>query len=139
MADSLSKERRSVNMARIRSRDTRPEMVVRRIAWGLGLRYRVHCSNLPGKPDLVFAGRRKIVFVHGCFWHNHCCREGRRVPKTNIAYWSKKISYNVLRGRRHHHQLRKLGWRVFIIWECQTHPRRRTELVERLRRYLIDG
>lgn len=136
MAESLTKERRSANMARIRSKDTGPEMVVRRIVWGLGLRYRIHRSDLPGKPDLVFAGCRKIIFVHGCFWHRHYCREGCRTPKSNVAYWSMKISKNVLRDRHHRRHLRKLGWRVLVIWECETHPRRRTELVAKLRRYL---
>jgi DNA mismatch endonuclease (patch repair protein) len=136
MAKALTKEQRSANMARIRSKDTGPEMAVRRIVWGFGLRYRLHRSDLPGKPDLVFTGRRKTVLVHGCFWHSHYCREGRRTPKSNVAYWSMKRCNNVLRDRRHRRRLRKLGWRVLVIWECETHPRRRTELAAKLRRYL---
>lgn len=136
MAESLTKEQRSANMARIRSKDTGPEMIVRRIVLSLGLRYRVHRSDLPGKPDLVFTGRRKVVFVHGCFWHSHRCREGRRTPKSNVAYWSKKRCSNVLRDRRHRRCLRELGWRVLVIWECETHPRRRTELAAKLQRFL---
>lgn len=136
MAEALTKEQRSANMARIKSKDTGPEMVVRRIVWSFGLRYRLHRPDLPGKPDLVFTGRRTIVFVHGCFWHSHNCREGRRIPKSNVSYWDRKRSNNVLRDRHHGRHLRKLGWRVLVIWECETHRRRRTELVAKLRRYL---
>lgn len=136
MAESLTKEQRSANMARIKSKDTGPEMIVRRIVWSLGLRYRLHRSDLPGKPDLVFAGRRMVIFVHGCFWHSHHCREGRRTPKSNVAYWSEKRCNNVLRDRHHTRCLRKLGWRVLVVWECETHLRRRTELTAKLQRFL---
>jgi DNA mismatch endonuclease (patch repair protein) len=118
--DRLSPDRRSANMARIRSKDTAPEMAVRRFLHAAGLRYRLHRDRLPGKPDLVFPKWRICVFVHGCFWHGcrHCIDGTRRV-KSNIDYWSGKVAENRARDARHKAALEEAGWTVFTIWECQ--------------------
>lgn len=122
MADRVSPEIRSENMRRIRSRDMKPEMVVRRLVHGMGYRFRLHRKNLPGKPDLVFGPRRSVIFVHGCFWHQHneaACAHGH-VPKSNSAYWAPKLARNVARDKEVQEALRVAGWRVMVIWECET-------------------
>jgi len=106
-------------MRAVRSKDTKPEMVVRRLVHGLGYRYRLHRSDLPGSPDLTFARLRKAIFVHGCFWHQHRCARGQRQPATNVAYWSPKLARNVARDRLACRRLRRLGWGVLTIWECE--------------------
>jgi DNA mismatch endonuclease (patch repair protein) len=121
MADSLTSAQRSVNMARIRARDTKPEMVVRRMLHRLGYRYRLHGKALPGKPDLVFTSRRKVIFVHGCFWHQHeatACLDGRK-PKSNTDYWHPKLARNVERDQQHVEKLRAEGWCVLVVWDCE--------------------
>ncbi len=119
MTDSLTSERRSDNMARIRSRNTAPEIAVRKLLHRLGYRFRLHGSDLPGKPDIVFRGRRKVVFVHGCFWHQHPeCREGR-LPGTNVGYWAPKLRRNVERDKQAQEALAAAGWDVLLLWECQ--------------------
>ena len=116
--DSISSERRSANMARIRSKNTKPEMVVRRLLHGLGYRYSLHRRDLPGAPDLVFPSRKKIILIHGCFWHQHKgCIDGR-VPKSRIDYWQPKLRRNVERDRRNISKLRRAGWKVLKLWEC---------------------
>lgn len=120
MTDVLSKRQRSYCMSRIRSRDTHPELVVRRAAHAMGYRYRLHRRDLPGCPDLVFPRLNRIVLVHGCFWHMHRCRFGKVVPKTNASFWQEKRKANVERDRRNLRKLRKAGWRVLVIWECWT-------------------
>jgi DNA mismatch endonuclease (patch repair protein) len=118
--DSLSKERRSQNMARIRSKDTKPEMLIRRMLHGLGYRYSLHKSDLPGSPDLVFPARKKIILVQGCFWHQHKgCIDGR-VPKSRLDYWEPKLLRNVERDRQNISKLRRGGWKVMKVWECDT-------------------
>lgn len=117
--DNLTRAQRSATMARIRSRDTAPEMAVRRIVRQLGYRFRSYRADLPGKPDLVFSRRRKAMFVHGCFWHGHSCRAGKNKPASNTAYWKAKLSKNMLRDRKNCAALKRLGWRVMVIWECQ--------------------
>lgn len=110
---------RSENMRRIRSQDTAPEMAVRSLAFALGYRYRVHCKDIPGKPDLVFYGRHKAIFIHGCFWHQHPgCKEGR-LPKSNLDYWAAKMKRNAERDRAVLKQLKSLGWETLVIWECE--------------------
>ncbi len=111
-------EARSRNMAAIRSRNTRPEIYVRKLAHSAGYRFRVHRRDLPGKPDLVFPRLRIAVFVHGCFWHGHVCREARR-PNTNLDYWLPKIERNMARDRLSARQLKELGWKVVTIRECR--------------------
>lgn len=119
MSDHLDAEHRSLNMAAIKSRDTSPEMFVRRMLHSLGYRYRTHARNLVGKPDLVFSARRKVIFVNGCFWHSHQCDQGRRKPKSNEAYWSGKIESNVKRDERNLAGLAALGWESLVVWECE--------------------
>ncbi|MFQ5852700.1 MAG: very short patch repair endonuclease [Candidatus Binatia bacterium] len=116
--DFLTQEQRSKRMAKVRSRDTSPEMIVRRLAHRMHYRYRLHRHDLPGKPDLVFPGRRKVVFVHGCFWHGHNCSAGLNRPKTNKSYWVPKLERNRERDAENQARLRKLGWQVLVIWEC---------------------
>ena len=107
-------------MRAIRSQDTQPEMRVRKLAHSMGFRYALHVAKLPGKPDLVFVSRRKIIFVHGCFWHKHTCSSGTKSPLTNSSYWEEKRERNAQRDRKHLKALRADGWDVLILWECQT-------------------
>jgi DNA mismatch endonuclease (patch repair protein) len=116
--DILSKERRSDHMRRIRGKNTKPEMIVRRVAHALGYRYRLHDSELPGSPDLVFAKHRKVIFVHGCFWHNHAHCSVGRVPDSNREYWLRKFRLNKLRDANNKRALRRLGWQYLVLWEC---------------------
>jgi DNA mismatch endonuclease, patch repair protein len=125
-------------MRRIRSKDTQPEMVVRSMVHRLGYRYVLHDKRLPGCPDLVFPARRKIIFVHGCFWHGHSCRHGTR-PRTNSEFWAEKIAGNQARHARHVRQLREAGWRVLVVWECSTHPSKSSTLQHRLTAFLEAG
>jgi DNA mismatch endonuclease (patch repair protein) len=134
VTDKLSRARRSANMRAIRSRDMKPEVSVRRAAHALGYRFRLHRNDLPGKPDLVFVSRRTIIFVHGCFWHQHQgCIDGR-MPRSNLAYWRPKLGRNVKRDAEHLARLRTEGWRAFVIWECEAADARRLDA--RLRRLL---
>lgn len=127
MADKLSKAQRSANMRRIKSKGTSPEMRIRRLVHSLGFRYRLHRKDLPGKPDLVFGPRRKVIFVHGCFWHQHTeCIDGRK-PKSNTGYWSGKLDRNVRRDAENQEKLKALGWDVLVIWECETSHSERLE------------
>ncbi|MFY9852871.1 MAG: very short patch repair endonuclease [Terracidiphilus sp.] len=119
--DNLSPRRRSENMRLIRSQGTKPEITVRKALWGLGYRgYRLSCSGLPGKPDIVFNRRKLAIFVHGCFWHSHNCREGKRKPKSNQGYWLPKLESNKKRDMKVRGILSRSGWKVLTIWECQT-------------------
>ena len=120
MVDVHTKRQRSYNMSQIRSKNTKPEILVRSLVHRMGFRYRLHQSNLPGKPDLVLTRHHKVIFVHGCFWHIHNCRYGRVTPKTNPKFWQTKRGGNVERDRKNIKQLRKADWKVLIIWECQT-------------------
>lgn len=106
-------------MRAVKSENTKPEIILRKALFSLGFRYRLNVKNLPGKPDLVFAKHRTVIFVHGCFWHGHNCKRGKRVPKTNRTYWTEKIARNKARDRKNAAALRKLGWRVITIWECK--------------------
>jgi DNA mismatch endonuclease (patch repair protein) len=120
MADVHNPEQRSRNMAAIKGTNTKPEMRVRSILYGLGYRYRLHRKDLPGKPDIVLAKHRTVIFVHGCFWHCHDCRRGSVVPKTRSEFWSAKRGGNVVRDEKHMAALKAAGWKVITIWECQT-------------------
>ncbi len=123
-------------MRSIRARDTHPERCVRSLLHRMGYRYRLHAHGLPGTPDLVFPSRKRIVFVHGCFWHRHTCRKGRSMPATRTGFWRKKLEGNKQRDQRVRRQLRRLGWRVFVVWECQLHPTKIDRLTERLVNFL---
>jgi DNA mismatch endonuclease (patch repair protein) len=117
--DRLTPAERSENMRRIRSRDTNPELAVRSLVHRLGFRFRLHRPDLPGKPDLVFPSMRKVIFVHGCFWHQHKhCIDGR-VPRSRSEYWEPKLTRNVERDRAARTALRRAGWRSLTIWECE--------------------
>ena len=124
--DKLSPEARSRNMSRIRSRDTSPELIVRKYLHRQGLRFSLHGTKLPGKPDLVFAGRGALVLVHGCFWHG-CprCVDGTRRVKSNVPYWSEKVRGNRARDERNIGALKEMGWSVFTIWECEVKNKQR--------------
>lgn len=131
--DPLTPEQRQVNMSRIRGRDTRPELLVRQGLHARGLRFRLHDRSLPGTPDLVFAGPRVVIFVHGCFWHGHDCALGVR-PRSNAAFWSEKIDGNRARDEVAVDRLQALGWRFAIVWECALRGRQRLALDEVLDR-----
>jgi DNA mismatch endonuclease (patch repair protein) len=119
MTDVYSAEKRSAVMRRVKGRDTTPELTVRRLLTALGVRYRLHRNDLPGKPDIVMAGRRLAIFVHGCFWHGHDCARGARVPKANRDYWLGKVGRNRQRDGVSRAALEAAGWRVETIWECE--------------------
>lgn len=119
LTDKISRERRSANMRAIRSKDMKPEMIVRRLAHCMGYRYRLHRKDLPGKPDMVFPSRHAVVFVNGCFWHGHDCKVGRRRPNSNRDYWIPKIKRNQERDAKNLVALRADGWKVLVIWECE--------------------
>jgi len=125
---------RSEVMSRVRSSDTKPELLIRGLLHRLGYRYRVSPRELPGKPDLAFTRRRAAIFVHGCFWHGHDCKRGARPPKANANYWSAKIARNRERDVRVQAELRSLGWTVLILWECELGER--PQLARRLTEFL---
>lgn len=118
MADRISSARRSANMSRIRSKNTRPEFTVRRLLTRLGYRYRIHVRDLPGKPDIVFSAKHSVILVHGCFWHGHSCPDGR-MPTSRTDYWTPKLERNKERDVSAREALASLGWRSLIVWECE--------------------
>ncbi|MCX5832486.1 MAG: very short patch repair endonuclease [Deltaproteobacteria bacterium] len=122
MTDKLSPERRSKNMSAIRSKDMKPELAVRRMVHRLGYRYRLHSKSLPGTPDMVFHSRHSVIFVNGCFWHQHpdpFCKDARK-PKSNADYWQPKLVRNQVRDAENEAALKAEGWSILVIWECQT-------------------
>jgi DNA mismatch endonuclease (patch repair protein) len=136
MTDVLSTEQRRFCMSRIRDKNTKPEIVVRQLVRQMGIGYRLHVKDLPGKPDLVFRKHKKIIFVHGCFWHMHACKYGRVVPKTNAEFWQLKRLSNKLRDTKNKKELKKLGWSILVIWECQT--REQSLLLKKIQRFFPD-
>jgi DNA mismatch endonuclease, patch repair protein len=131
MADVFAPEKRSSIMRAVKSANTGPEVAVRRAAHALGLRFRLHRADLPGKPDLVFPRLNAALFVHGCFWHGHDCARGARLPANNRDYWAAKIARNMARDKASLVELKARGWRVQVIWECETRD------AERLRRLIV--
>lgn len=127
-------ELRSRTMRAVKSRNTVPELAIRSMTHRMGYRFRLHQDNLPGKPDLVFPGLHRVIFVHGCFWHGHTCVRGARVPKQNREYWLKKISGNRLRDRKNLKKLMGAGWKSLVIWECDL--RNEQSLKTQVRRFL---
>lgn len=119
MVDSFSSVERSAIMRAVKGKDTTPEMVVRRLTHRLGFRYRLHDDALPGKPDLVFPARKKVIFVHGCFWHRHNCKAVRKQPSKNLDYWLPKLRRNVERDTRNLEALKGSGWEALVVWECE--------------------
>lgn len=136
MVDVLTPQQRSFNMSRIRSRNTRPEMIVRSVVHGMGYRYRLHKKDLPGKPDIVLVRHRKIIEVHGCFFHMHDCRYGNVIPKTNAKFWKEKRLSNVRRDEEKIRALASCGWEVLVVWECET--RHLNKLEQSIRQFLKD-
>ncbi len=117
--DRISQEHRSWNMSRIRSKDTKPEMIVRSLLHRMGYRFRLHVKTLPAKPDIVLPKYKTIIFIHGCFWHKHSdCKEAT-TPKSNTAFWQTKLAKNVERDRKKKEKLKRLGWDIIVIWECE--------------------
>lgn len=117
--DTFSKEARSEIMRRIKGKNTKPEILVRRLMHGMGYRFRLHRKDLPGKPDVVLPKYKTVVFVHGCFWHGHDCRKGTDRPSSNAEFWAEKIAKNIERDRKSLVELRKAGWDVVTVWECE--------------------
>ena len=134
--DTLTPQERSERMARVKGRDTKPEMKVRRLVHGLGYRYRLRSKDIPGRPDLVFRSRRKVIFVHGCFWHRHERCKLARLPKSRLDFWKTKLEGNRRRDKKQQAALRKRGWDVMIVWECEL--RDLDDLAKRVRGFLDD-
>lgn len=136
--DTLSPAARSQRMARVRGRDTGPELIVRRALHKMGYRYRLHKKSLPGRPDIVFGKRRKVIFVHGCFWHRHDDPQCKlaRLPKSRLDFWEPKLTSNVTRDGRNQGELRALGWDVLVVWECEV---RHSEQLENKLRQFLEG
>ena len=137
MTDIFDRKKRSEIMSRVRGRDTAPEMIVRKIAHGLGFRFRLHRRDLPGSPDLLFPRYRAVIMVHGCFWHRHPGCKYASSPKTRVRFWEDKFEGNVVRDRRNEEDLHELGWRVMVIWECETKDRE--AVAERIVGFLRGG
>lgn len=119
MIDSIDQATRSALMSRVRGKNTQPELIVRRLVFAAGYRYRLHVRNLPGSPDLVFPSRKKAVFVHGCFWHRHDGCKLARIPKSRVEFWSEKLNGNKARDERAIKALAQAGWLVHVVWECE--------------------
>lgn len=136
MVDHLSAEERSRNMSRVKGRDTKPELLVRSLIHRMGFRFSLHRKDLPGRPDIVLTRHRKLVFVHGCFWHGHTGCSRAAIPSTNIHFWKKKISGNKTRDVTVRRRLGVMGWKVFVVWQCQT--RNIEKLTIRLEHFLAD-
>lgn len=133
--DTIDKATRSALMSRIRSKDTTPEKVVRTLLHRMGFRFRLHRKDLPGKPDIVLPRHRKIILVHGCFWHRHTCALASR-PKSNSHYWEQKIKANVARDQRNQDELERAGWSVLVLWECET--RKGSGLEEKIKDFIFE-
>lgn len=132
--NGLTPEQRSKLMSRVRDKDTQPEIAVRRLIYGLGYRYRLHRRDLPGKPDLVFPGRKKVIFIHGCYWHRHACHRGQSMPSTNVGFWQAKFERTIRRDRVTKDKLRRQGWKCLVVWECQV--KKQDRLKRRIKNFL---
>jgi DNA mismatch endonuclease (patch repair protein) len=136
VTDHVNRGKRSLIMAAVHSKDTKPELAVRSLVHALGYRFRLHVASLPGKPDLVFPGRRKIIFVHGCFWHRHARCRYATSPKTRPEFWQEKFFTNVARDRRTRRELKKLGWSILTVWQCELKNPQKLEV--RIEGFLAD-
>lgn len=134
VADTVSAAMRSEIMSRVRSKDTAPEMLVRRLVHRAGFRYRLHVAALPGRPDLVFPSRKKVIFVHGCFWHSHAGCRHARIPKSRASFWVAKLVANKERDERNLHALTAAGWKVLVLWECEL---RDADLMKKIEEFLV--
>lgn len=137
MTDVFTKRKRSWLMSRISGKNTKPEIIVRKILYNLGFRYRVHYKKLPGSPDIVLPKYRKVIFVHGCFWHGHTACRKAALPKTNDRFWHAKITSNKKRDKKTSRRLNVLGWRTLTIWECQL--KSKEKIASKLEKYLLKG
>ena len=126
-------------MRAIKSANTRPELIVRRLLHRMGYRYRLHSSRLPGRPDLGFASKKKVILVNGCFWHRHTCRQGASIPNTNTQIWERKFQNNIERDLKNQTLLEEMGWQALIVWECETKSGLRPALELQLRFFLDSG
>jgi DNA mismatch endonuclease (patch repair protein) len=133
--DTLSPEKRSYVMSRIKGKDTLPELTLRKLLWSMGYRYRLHRKDLHGRPDLVFIGRKKIIFVHGCFWHKHDCSKSK-LPKSNVEFWRRKILSNAERDKKHISALTSDGWKVMVVWQCELKLKNREFLIRKITSFL---
>jgi len=136
MLDTISAKRRSENMRRIKSKGTKPEMGVRRLVHTIGYRFRLHSPKLPGKPDLVFSSLKKIIEIRGCFWHQHKGCVDAHIPKSKVNYWRPKLLKNVHRDAQNMKELRALGWKILVVWECEVKTSKARELGVRLNKFL---
>jgi DNA mismatch endonuclease (patch repair protein) len=135
--DPLTPAQRSERMSRVRNKDTKPELVIRKLVWSLGYRYRLHSKKLPGRPDLVFPARKKVIFIHGCFWHQHeNCRQ-YRMPRTRLEFWLPKLESNKRRDVKVLGELHTMGWKVLVVWECEL--KNKDELINRVRHFMEEG
>jgi DNA mismatch endonuclease (patch repair protein) len=132
--DTLTTDERSERMRRVKARDTKPEIELRRLVWSLGYRYRKHRRDVIGNPDIAFIGRKRAIFLHGCFWHRHDCPSGRRAPKTREDFWRAKFKQNTARDLEVRRALRADGWRALVVWECELRDKARVE--RRVRSFL---
>lgn len=132
--DQLSSEKRSWNMSRIRSQNTKPELQLRKVLHGMGFRYRLHDKKLPGSPDLVFPKYKAVIFVHGCFWHRHGCKQ-TTTPSTRKDFWETKFKANTERDKKNIQSLQDIGWRVMVVWECELENAGKIDLVEKIRKF----
>lgn len=139
MADTVDKATRSRMMAGIRGKDTKPEKAIRSALHSAGFRYRVHVAGLPGKPDIVFPKYKAVIFVHGCFWHRHADCWWRTTPSSNAVFWAEKFAQNVARDNRNTVDLKKMGWRVAIVWECTLRVQPQAEAVAAIEQWLISN
>ena len=134
MADKLTKRQRYICMSHNKGKDTKPELIVRKLIYSLGYRYRLHRKDLPGCPDIVFGPREKVIFVNGCYWHRHNCKKGRSTPETRKDFWREKFQRTVERDRGNIKALKNGGWGVLVVWECQI--KRQGQLVGKLKQFL---
>jgi len=132
--DTLSAKERSARMALVHSKNTKPEIAVRRLVHSLGFRYRLHSKRLPGKPDMVFPSRQKIIFVHGCFWHRHKGCPNTRLPKSRLDFWKPKLEANQARDKKNQLKLKKLGWKILVVWECEI--KKSTKLTQKVLHFM---
>jgi DNA mismatch endonuclease (patch repair protein) len=134
VADVFSAQKRSQIMSRIRGYDTKPELIVRSIVHRMGYRFRLHLEDLPGNPDIVLPRHNKVIFIHGCFWHGHRgCQRSKR-PATNVVFWQEKLDKNIQRDKRQQKELRKLGWKYLVIWQCEMN--RPNRIRKKIKRFL---
>ena len=136
--DRLSPEKRSWNMGRIKSQNTKPEIQLRKVLHGMGFRYRLHDSKLPGSPDLVFPKYKSVIFVHGCFWHRHGCKR-TTTPSTRRKFWEAKFATNTERDKRNIQDLQNIGWNVLIVWECELESEQKVDLYVKIRKFLLSN